>query len=58
MRTQVPALPSTHLSTLLKPPDLVGHVRLGGDKDGGIPVRPIVALSAHARGTPPEKRMK
>ncbi|KAI0272527.1 WD40-repeat-containing domain protein [Gloeopeniophorella convolvens] len=32
----------THLTTLLKPPDLVGHVQLGGNKDGGIPVRPIV----------------
>jgi len=37
-----PGLAVTHLTTLLKPPDLVGHVRLDGDKDGGIPVRPIV----------------
>ncbi|KAI0046012.1 WD40 repeat-like protein [Auriscalpium vulgare] len=36
----------THLVTLLKPPDLVGHVQLslraGGEGDLGIPVRPIV----------------
>src|SRR5579863_2179321 len=37
-----PGLAVTYLVTLLKPPDLVGHVRLGGDKDCGIPVRPIV----------------
>ncbi|KAI9459038.1 WD40 repeat-like protein [Russula earlei] len=37
-----PGLAVTHLTTLLKPPDLVGHVRLGGDKDGGIPVRSVV----------------
>jgi pre-rRNA-processing protein IPI3 len=37
-----PGLAITYLATLLKPLDLVGHVHLGGDKDGGIPVRPIL----------------
>ena len=49
-----PGLAITHLSTLLKPPDLVGHVRLGGDKDGGIPVRPIVPFQRMREARPRE----
>ncbi|KAH9995534.1 WD40-repeat-containing domain protein [Russula vinacea] len=32
-----PGLAVTYVTTLLRPPDLIGHVRLDGDKDGGIP---------------------
>lgn len=36
----------THLTTMLRPPDLVGHVSLsltaGGDAKEGISVRPVV----------------
>jgi len=49
-----PGLAVTHLTTLLKPPDLVGHVRLDGDKDGGIPVRPIVPFQRMREERPRE----
>lgn len=49
-----PGLAVTHLTTLLKPPDLVGHVRLDGDKDGGIPVRPIVPFQRMREARPRE----
>ncbi len=49
-----PGLAVTHLTTLLKPPDLVGHVRLGGDKDCGIPVRPIVPFQRMREARPRE----
>ncbi|TFY82053.1 hypothetical protein EWM64_g1959 [Hericium alpestre] len=35
----------THLATMLKPPDLIGHVSLtlsASEKDGGMPVRPVL----------------
>jgi pre-rRNA-processing protein IPI3 len=44
----------THLTALLKPPDLVGHVQLGGDKDGGIPVLPIVPFQRMREARPRE----
>jgi len=44
----------THLTTLLKPPDLVGHVQLGGDKDGGTPVLPIVPFQRMREARPRE----
>jgi hypothetical protein len=44
----------THLTTLLKPPDLVGHVQLGGDKDGGIPVLPILPFQRMREARPRE----
>ena len=44
----------THLTTHLKPPDLVGHVQLGGDKDGGIPVLPIVPFHRMREARPRE----
>ncbi|KAH9995419.1 WD40-repeat-containing domain protein [Russula compacta] len=47
-----PGLAITHLTTLLKPPDLVGHVRLGEDKDGGIPVRSIVPFQRMREARP------
>lgn len=47
-----PGLAVTHLTTLLKPPDLVGHVRLGEDKDGGIPVRSIVPFQRMREARP------
>ena len=38
----------THLDTILKPPDLVGHVNLslysGMGRDGTLPVRPVIAF--------------
>lgn len=49
-----PGLAVTHLTTLLKPPDLVGHVRLDGDKDGRIPVRPIVPFQRMREARPRE----
>jgi pre-rRNA-processing protein IPI3 len=49
-----PGLAVTHLTTLLKPPDLVGHVRLDGDKDGGIPVRPVVPFQRMREARPRE----
>ena len=49
-----PGLAVTFLTTLLKPPDLVGHVRLGGDKDYGIPVRPIVPFQRMREARPRE----
>lgn len=49
-----PGLAVTHLATLLKPPDLVGHVRLDGDKDGGIPVRPIMPFQRMREARPRE----
>lgn len=49
-----PGLAVTHLSTLLKPPDLVGHVRLDGDKDGRIPVRPIMPFQRMREARPRE----
>jgi pre-rRNA-processing protein IPI3 len=49
-----PGLAVTHLTTLLKPPDLVGHVRLDGDKDGKIPVRPIVPFQRMREARPRE----
>ncbi|KAH9169914.1 WD40 repeat-like protein [Lactarius sanguifluus] len=39
---------------LLKPPDLVGHVQLGGDKDGGIPVLPILPFQRMREARPRE----
>lgn len=49
-----PGLAVTHLATLLKPPDLIGHVRLDVDKDGGIPVRPIVPFQRMREARPRE----
>ena len=49
-----PGLAVTHLSTLLKPPDLVGHVHLDGDKDGRIPVRPIMPFQRMREARPRE----
>jgi pre-rRNA-processing protein IPI3 len=49
-----PELAVTHLTTLLKPPDLVGHVRLDGDKDGRIPVRPIMPFQRMREARPRE----
>jgi len=49
-----PGLAVTHLTTLLTPPDLVGHVRLDGDKDGGIPVRPVVPFQRMREARPRE----
>jgi hypothetical protein len=49
-----PGLAVTFLTTLLKPPDLVGHVRLGGDKDYGVPVRPIVPFQRMREARPRE----
>ncbi|KAI0255931.1 WD40 repeat-like protein [Lactifluus subvellereus] len=49
-----PGLAVTYLATLLKPSDLVGHVHLGGDKDGGIPVRPIVPFQRMREARPRE----
>lgn len=49
-----PGLAITHLTALLKPPDLVGHVQLGGDKDGGIPVLPIVPFQRMREARPRE----
>ena len=49
-----PGLAVTFLTTLLKPPDLVGHVRLGGDKDCGIPVRPVVPFQRMREARPRE----
>ena len=49
-----PGLAVTHLTTLLKPPDLVGHVHLDGDKDGKIPVRPIVPFQRMREARPRE----
>lgn len=49
-----PGLAVTHLTTLLKPPDLVGHVRLDGDKDGRIPVRPIMPFQRMREARPRE----
>ena len=49
-----PGLAVTFLTTLLKPPDLVGHVRLGGDKDCGIPVRPIAPFQRMREARPRE----
>jgi pre-rRNA-processing protein IPI3 len=49
-----PGLAVTHLSTLLKPPDLVGHVRLDGDNDGRIPVRPIMPFQRMREARPRE----
>jgi hypothetical protein len=49
-----PGLAVTHLATLLKPPDLVGHVRLDGEKDGKIPVRPIVPFQRMREARPRE----
>ena len=49
-----PGLAVTHLTTLLKPPDLIGHVRLDGDKGGGIPVRPIVPFQRMREARPRE----
>lgn len=49
-----PGLAVTHLATLLKPPDLVGHVRLDGDRDGGIPVRPIMPFQRMREARPRE----
>jgi pre-rRNA-processing protein IPI3 len=49
-----PGLAVTHVTTLLRPPDLVGHVRLDGDKDGGIPVRPVVPFQRMREARPRE----
>ena len=49
-----PGLAVTHLTTLLKPPDLVGHVRLDGGKDGKIPVRPIMPFQRMREARPRE----
>ena len=49
-----PGLAVTHLATLLKPPDLIGHVRLDGDKNGKIPVRPIVPFQRMREARPRE----
>ena len=49
-----PGLAVTYLTTLLKPPDLLGHVRLGGDKDIGIPVRPIMPFQRMREARPRE----
>ncbi|KAH9002183.1 WD40 repeat-like protein [Lactarius deliciosus] len=49
-----PGLAVTHLTALLKPPDLVGHVQLGGDKDGGIPVLPILPFQRMREARPRE----
>ena len=49
-----PGLAVTHLTALLKPPDLIGHVQLGGDKDGGIPVLPIVPFQRMREARPRE----
>lgn len=49
-----PGLAVTHLTTLLKPPDLVGHVRLDGVKDGRISVRPIVPFQRMREARPRE----
>ena len=49
-----PGLAVTYVTTLLRPPDLVGHVRLDGDKDGGIPVRPVVPFQRMREARPRE----
>jgi hypothetical protein len=49
-----PGLAVTFLTTLLKPPDLIGHVRLGEDRDYGIPVRPIVPFQRMREARPRE----
>ena len=49
-----PGLAVTHLTTLLRPPDLIGHMRFDGDKDGRIPVRPIMQFQRMREARPRE----